>query len=130
MLQMDPVPALTSSSVVLIVEDEPLLRALAGEVAEAAGLGFLEANDADEAMVLLESRDDIGVLFTDIHLRGSMDGLALAEIVRRRWPRIELIITSGKVIPYRNKLPTGSLYFPKPYDIDKVVAALQAFLQA
>lgn len=121
-----PVEHIPGPPVVLIVEDEPALCSLAADVAEAAGFGSLEANDADAAMVLLESRRDVGVVFTDIHLRGSMDGLALAEIIRRRWPWIELLITSGKVIPHRHDLPAGSLYFPKPYDIDKVVETLQS----
>ncbi|HVJ35654.1 MAG TPA: response regulator [Terriglobia bacterium] len=124
---LPPLDQTPGAPVVLIVEDEPALCALAADVAEAAGLASIEANDADAAMAVLESRENIGVVFTDIHLRGSMDGLALAEIIRRRWPWIELLITSGKVIPHRHSLPEGSRYFAKPYDIEKVVEALQAF---
>ena len=67
-----------SIPVVLIVEDEPLLRMLAVEVVEEAGFVAIEARDADEAVVLLESRADITLLFTDINMPGSMDGLKLA----------------------------------------------------
>lgn len=116
--------------IVLIVEDEPALRLLAADVAEAAGFAFVEANDADEALVHLQSRTDIQVLFTDIHLRGSMSGLVLAGLVHDRWPSIGLVITSGWVVPYRHNLPDRSFYFPKPYDIDKVVAALQSCIAA
>ncbi|HVJ40438.1 MAG TPA: response regulator [Dongiaceae bacterium] len=126
---LTPANQIPAPATVLIVEDEPALRSLAGDVAEAAGLAFIEANDAHEAMALLETRTDIGVVFTDIHLRGSMDGISLAEIVRRRWPWIDLLITSGKVIPHRHKLPEGSLYFAKPYDIEKVVEALRSFAE-
>ena len=73
--------------VVLVVEDEPLLRMLAVEVVEEAGFIAIEARDADEAVVLLESRSDITLLFTDINMPGSMDGLKLAHAVRDRWPR-------------------------------------------
>jgi CheY-like chemotaxis protein len=78
-----------SQSVVLIVEDEPLLRMLAVEVVEEAGFVALEAGDAYEAVALLESRPDISVLFTDINMPGSMDGLKLAHAVRDRWPPIK-----------------------------------------
>jgi CheY-like chemotaxis protein len=119
-------PAVLPLPVVLIVEDEPALRLLAADVAEAAGLAYIEANDAEEAISYLENRSDIQVVFTDIHLRGSKSGLDLAAIVHDRWPSIGLVITSGWVIPHRQDLPARSFYFPKPYDIDKVVAALQS----
>ena len=70
--------------IVLVVEDEPLLRMLAVEVVEEAGFIAIEACDADEAVILLESRADITLLFTDINMPGSMDGLKLAHTVRRR----------------------------------------------
>jgi DNA-binding NtrC family response regulator len=73
--------------VVLVVEDEPLLRMLAVEVVEEAGFIAIEARDADEAVILLESRSDITLLFTDINMPGSMDVLKLAHAVRDRWPR-------------------------------------------
>lgn len=117
---------LLDRALVLIVEDEPALCALAGDVAEAAGLHFVSAHDARQAMTLLESRSDIAAVFTDLHLRGSMDGLALAEVVKRRWPQIDLLITSGTVLPDHQKLPAGSRYFAMPYDVNKVVEALQS----
>ena len=82
--------------VVLVVEDEPLLRMLAVEVVEEAGFIAIEARDADEAVVLLESRSDITLLFTDINMPGSMDGLKLAHAVRNRWPPIKILVVSGK----------------------------------
>jgi CheY-like chemotaxis protein len=62
-------------TIVLIVEDEPLLRELAVEVVEDAGFAALEAGDAEQAVALLETRSDIAVLFTDINMPGSLDGL-------------------------------------------------------
>jgi CheY-like chemotaxis protein len=77
--------------VVLVVEDDPLLRMLAVEVVEEAGFIAIEARDADEAVILLESRTDIALLFTDINMPGSMDGLKLAHAVRDRWPPINRV---------------------------------------
>ena len=80
---------------VLIVEDEILLRMDATEALESAGLVVVEAGSADEAILILEQRDDINLIFTDIHMPGSMDGLKLAHFVKDRWPPIRIIATSG-----------------------------------
>src|SRR5450631_4491180 len=89
-----PVPA-----VVLVVEDDPLLRELAAEFLEDAGFLVLEAGDAEQAVDLLQSRSDIAVLFTDINMPGSMDGLELAHAVHDRWPPIKILVASGQVRP-------------------------------
>jgi two-component system, response regulator PdtaR len=86
-----------SPPVVLIVEDDPLLRMLAVEVVEEAGFVAFEAGDADAAVSLLESRPDVSVLLTDIDMPGSMDGLKLASAVRDRWPPIKILVVSGQV---------------------------------
>ena len=90
------IPAGHSLPVVLVVEDDPLLRLLAVETVEEAGCTAIEARDADEAVVLLESRTDITLLFTDIDMPGSMDGLKLAHAVRNRWPPIKILVVSGQ----------------------------------
>jgi CheY-like chemotaxis protein len=111
--------------VVLFVEDEPLLRMCAVEVAKEAGFDVLEASNADEAVRILESRLDVRIVFTDIDMPGSMDGLKLAAAVRGRWPPIEIILTSG----YRNvtasELPERCVFIPKPYEPDRVVTMLR-----
>jgi len=81
--------------VVLIVEDEFLLRMDAVDMIAAAGFEVVEAGDADEAIDILESRRDITVVFTDIQMPGSMDGLKLARAVRGRWPPTKIVATSG-----------------------------------
>ena len=81
--------------VVLIVEDEPLVRLGAVQAIEDAGFEVIEAANADEAIRILENRSDIRVVFTDIHMPGSIDGLKLAHAVRDRWPPIKIIVTSG-----------------------------------
>ena len=117
-----------SGAVVLIVEDEPLLRQLAAEVVEDAGFVALEAADAGEAVALLETRSDIAVLFTDINMPGSMDGLKLAHAVRDRWPPIKIIVASGHVRLQVSDLPSNSTFLLKPYRGAAVVAQLRSLV--
>ena len=100
---------------VLIVEDEVLLRMDATEFLESAGLVVVEARNADEAILILEQRDDIHLIFTDINMPGSMDGMKLAHFVKDRWPPIRIIATSGHAKIDENDLPEGSRFIPKPY---------------
>ena len=113
--------------VVLIVEDEVLLRMHATAVIEAAGFDTIEASDADDAIAILEARKDIRIVFTDIEMPGSMDGLKLSRAIRDRWPPIELILTSGKRHPQADDLPERGKFFPKPYNPDALVAAIRNF---
>jgi CheY-like chemotaxis protein len=92
---------------VLIVEDEPLVRMGAVNLIEDAGFEVIEAASADEAIRILECRSDVRVVFTDIHMPGSMDGLKLAHAVRNRWPPIKIILTSGRDLIAEQVLPEG-----------------------
>lgn len=83
--------------VALIVDDEPLLRMLAVNIAEGAGFATIEAGNADEAVAILETRSDIVVVLTDVNMPGSMDGLRLAHAVCNRWPPIRIIVGSGQM---------------------------------
>ncbi|MCD7111002.1 response regulator [Rhizobium sp. DKSPLA3] len=116
-----------SPSVVLVVEDEPLLRMMAVDLIEEAGFTVVEASSADEAVHLLETRLDIRIVFTDIDMPGSMDGLKLAAAIRDRWPPIEIIITSGAVTNAAAQLPDRAVFFPKPYDHSRLITTLQGF---
>ena len=111
--------------VVLIVEDEFLLRMNAVEMIEAAGFEAIEAANADEAIEILESRRDITVVFTDIQMPGSMDGLKLARAVRGRWPPIKIVATSGLVHVREDQLPEGGRFLSKPYSPDQLVRTLR-----
>ena len=111
---------------VLVVEDEPHLRLMAGDLVEDAGLLPLFAADADQAVRILESRDDIRIVFTDVRMPGSMDGIRLAAAFRDRWPPIRLIIVSGHLTSHP-ELPEGSRYFGKPYAAADVISALREF---
>jgi len=111
--------------VILIVEDEFLLRLDSAETIESAGFEVIEAANADEAIAILQARPDIHVVFTDIQMPGSMDGLKLARFVRERWPPIRIVATSGRVMVDENDLPDGSVFLPKPYRGAQVVATLR-----
>jgi CheY-like chemotaxis protein len=113
------------SPVILIVEDEFLLRMDSAEVIERAGFEVIQAADADEAIAILTARSDIHVVFTDIQMPGSMDGLKLARFVRNRWPPIKIVATSGHVRIVADDLPAGSVFLPKPYRGAEVVAVLR-----
>ena len=88
--------ATSNRPVVLIVEDEFLLRMDAVDMIAGAGFDVVEAANADQAIEILESRRDVTVVFTDIQMPGSMDGLKLARAIRGRWPPIKIVATSGR----------------------------------
>jgi CheY-like chemotaxis protein len=107
-----------------MVEDEPIIRMCAVELLEQAGFEVLEAESADAAVRTLELRHDVRILFADIEMPGSMNGLRLAAAVRGRWPPIEIVLTSGRrVTP--GEMPEGSVFIPKPYAIPGLVATLR-----
>lgn len=115
---------------VLVVEDEPVIRAAAVDIVEQAGFLALEASNADEAIAILESRDDVRLVFTDIEMPGSMDGLRLAHAIRERWPPVLLLLVSGAAILKESQMPAGARFFPKPYDSEQIGLALQQLLAA
>jgi CheY-like chemotaxis protein len=115
----------SARSVVLIVEDEFLLRMNAVDMVGAAGFEVVAAANADEAIEILETRHDVTVIFTDIQMPGSMDGLKLARAVRGRWPPIKIIATSGHADVRETDLPEGGRFVPKPYDSAQVAGVLR-----
>jgi YesN/AraC family two-component response regulator len=110
--------------IVLIVEDEVIIRMNALDAVRAAGFEAIEAANADEAIEILEARDDIRIVFTDINMPGSMDGLKLAAAVRGRWPPIEFVVTSGHHAPTAGELPERARFISKPYSDFEVARAL------
>jgi two-component sensor histidine kinase/ActR/RegA family two-component response regulator len=115
---------------VLIVEDEMMLRMRAVDIVEDAGFSPVQAVNADQALSILESRSDISLLFTDIQMPGSMDGLKLAHAVHDRWPDIKIILVSGQVNPSDAEKPADSRFFGKPLSDDRMIAELQAMVGA
>ena len=115
-----PIPPIA----VLVVEDEPNLLWYAADIVRAAGYFAIEARNADEAILILEARADIRIVFTDIDMPGSMDGIKLAQAVRGRWPPIEFILTSGKNIRAED-IPARGRFFAKPYRPAEIIEAMQ-----
>jgi CheY-like chemotaxis protein len=107
---------------IIVAEDDRLLRLIAVEFLTDAGFSVIEATHAKDAMGVLEVQfEEIHILFTDIHMPGEMDGLALAHHVKRNWPQISLLITSGDLLPDQKDLPEGSKFLRKPYHHDHVI---------
>jgi len=113
---------------VLIVEDEMMLRMRAVDIVEDAGFSPVQAVNADQALAILEARADISLLFTDIQMPGSMDGLKLAHAVHDRWPSIKIILVSGQVTPSDAEKPADSRFFGKPLSDVQMIAELQAMV--
>jgi CheY-like chemotaxis protein len=114
-------------AVVLVVEDSTIIRMGAVDLVLSAGYEALEARDADEAIRILESRNDVDLVFTDVQMPGTMDGIKLSHYIRDRWPPVRLIVASGEAILEESSLPTGSRFFSKPYD-NHVIADAMAHL--
>jgi CheY-like chemotaxis protein len=95
------------------------------DMVEDAGYTSVEAVDADEAVAILESRSDIALMFTDIQMPGSMDGLTLAHSVHQRWPPIKIILVSGQLKLTDIDLPADSRFFGKPLEAKEMIAQLQ-----
>jgi two-component sensor histidine kinase/CheY-like chemotaxis protein len=110
---------------VLVVEDEMLLRMRAVDMVEDAGFTPIEAVNADDALAILESRSDIELLFTDIQMPGSMDGLKLAYAVHQRWPLIKIILVSGQLKLTDSDKPPDSRFFGKPLEVKQMIAEMQ-----
>lgn len=114
--------------VVFVVEDDLLLRMDAVDIVRSAGFDAVEAGNADDAIAILEARPNIHVVFTDIQMPGSMDGLKLTKFVKDRWPPIKIIATSGLVRISGDDLPAGGRFLPKPYSPSEVVQTLRELL--
>jgi CheY-like chemotaxis protein len=112
-------------TVVLVVEDDFFIRMNASQMIEAAGFLVVEAANSDDAIAILEVRLDITVVFTDIQMPGTMDGLKLAAAIRGRWPPIHIIATSGLVGVRKDDLPNGGRFLPKPYSPAQIIGALR-----
>jgi DNA-binding NtrC family response regulator len=102
---------------ILLVEDEPMLRLIGADALADAGYEVIEAASADEALALLEAVEEVQILFTDIRMPGSMNGLELAEMVHARWPHMKILITSGDTWPPKGAIPDDGRFLAKPYKI-------------
>ena len=115
-------------AVILVVEDEMMLRMRAVDMVEDAGYTPVEAVDADGAVEILESRTDIALMMTDIQMPGNMDGLGLAHAVHERWPSIKIIVVSGRLTRPNIDLPADSHFFGKPLESGEMIAQMQSMI--
>ena len=129
---MIPMPASPNSrhrtAIALVVEDEPLQRMDMCDLVEEAGFEAVLARDADHAIAILTERLDITIVFTDIDMPGSMNGLKLAAAIRERWPPIEIIITTAGLAPDLRSLPARAIFLPKPLVPDDAIRTLQSLV--
>ncbi len=114
----------SSSPIVLVVEDEALILLNTVYELEAHGFVAIEAANANVALGHLNTRPDITHLFSDIDLPGGMDGLQLAELVRKRWPQVAILLTSGHMLPGTVPVPEGAVFLPKPYRLADLRASI------
>jgi len=114
-----------TAPVILVVEDEPLLRIDTVDMVEDEGFRTLEASNSRAALAMLEQHPEISVLCTDIDMPGEMDGLVLAQEVRRRWPEIAIVVVSGYRRPADGELPDPGRFVPKPYVKAAIIQALK-----
>lgn len=115
---------------ILVVEDEMVIRMDVVEMLDAAGFDIFEATNADEAIQMLERNSDIRLVFTDIDMPGSMNGLKLAATVRDRWPPIRIIATSGHFKVRAGDLPADARFIAKPYQAAQIISAVRELTRA
>lgn len=116
-------------AIILVVEDEPLLRLAAIDLIEASGYEAVAAADATEAVAILEARNDIRVVFTDVDMPRGVDGMRLAAIIRDRWPPIKVIVVSGYLEDPGDQIPGETVFFAKPYREEQIVETIKQMLR-
>ena len=110
------------TTVVLLVDDEPVIRMVASQGLEDAGFEVIEADCAESALEILKTRADVSVLFTDVNMPGALDGMDLARLVHERWPAIQLVVTSGRGLS--TAVPDDGRFVAKPYSIEEMTQAV------
>ena len=111
--------------VILVVEDEPLVRLFPTDFLDEAGFKVFEAVNGDEALTILQARPDVQVIISDIEMPGSMNGLELARAVHERWPGIGVVVTSGRERPGPDDLSDKVAFLARPYLPDTVIALIR-----
>jgi CheY-like chemotaxis protein len=119
-----------AAPIILMVEDEPLVRELGAAVLQSAGYVVIEAEGATEALHALEAEADIHLLFTDVRIPGKLNGLELAHLVNDRWPAIRLLIASGHLHPEPGQLPAKGRFLRKPYALTEMLRHVDELIAA
>jgi two-component system, response regulator PdtaR len=110
---------------ILLVEDEALVRACTAALLEEAGCGVIEAADGEEALRAFEANAEVTTVFTDINMPGSFSGLDLAHKIYRLRPQVQLILTSGRGALSEAEMPAGGHFLPKPYECGQLTALIR-----
>ena len=116
--------------IILVVENNELLKMFMANLVEKAGFGVLRASNADEALLILERHPDVAMMITNVVMHGAMNGAALAHVVDSRWPSVKIIVVSGQKGLSEQDLPVKSLLFSKPYHDDELLFEIRALLAA
>jgi CheY-like chemotaxis protein len=122
---MKPRGQILSRPVVLLVEDEPLVRTVQVDILRDADFWVLEAQDADEAFEVLRRRQDVSVVLTDVDMPGSMNGFEFARLVAQGWPEVSVLVISGKTAPEVGDMPPSARFVPKPLTATALVQHIQ-----
>lgn len=122
-------PSALPTATILVVDDNGVLRMHAAELLRDAGYGVVEAGDAAAATEILEVQPSIRLLFTDVQMPGGRDGLSLAQQVRKRWPSMQLLITSGGAKIMDESIPPEARFLTKPYSDWQVLGHVRAMME-
>jgi DNA-binding NtrC family response regulator len=115
---------------ILLVEDDPIIRWASSDMLCEEGFCVIEAGDADSALSILHARSDVRVLFTDIDMPGSIDGLELAHKARKLWPELRILVTSGKKAPGQRAMPRDGRFIDKPYAREQIARDIGRMFEA
>ncbi len=126
---MKPRAPILSRPVVLLVEDEPLVRTLQVDILRDAGFWVVEAQDADEAFEVLKRRSDVKAVLTDVDMPGSINGFEFARLVAQGWPDVGILVISGKAAPGPHDLPGSASFIAKPVRPAPLVAELKQVIE-
>jgi CheY-like chemotaxis protein len=120
--------SLNGKAAILVVEDETLIRLWVADLFEENGFTVLEAENANAALKTLEARPEVKLLFTDVQMPGSLNGMELAREVHARWPHVFLVITSGRERPTRAEIPDDGRFVAKPYSAEELLRQVNDLL--
>ena len=115
-----------TGATVLVVEDEVLVRMMIADELRSAGYTVFEASNAHETLEVLRHRPNVRLLFTDLRMPGSMDGVKLARLIRSEYPAVKIVLTSGHLAAVDWVEHDG--FFPKPYNAAKIIQHFKALL--
>ncbi|WP_414476252.1 response regulator [Microvirga sp. M2] len=127
-MKVKPRAPILNQPVVLLVEDETLVRLTQVDILREAGFWVLEAESADEAFETLRRHKDVRVLLTDVDMPGSLDGFEFARLVAQGWPEVGVLVISGKTFPAEGDMPPTATFIPKPIRPAALVEHLNALM--